>query len=154
MADGSRDAGFGVPGATLVHPSRSPCWRHRALDQALLNLSLVAASFCSAVPGLCHELGPAHGLPARAWGYMARHGQYVQHPRTRHTFGGWAPPISLILLPYLGSTHEKLSTVRVPFDAAFMFVQVKRLREMEGASTVMMFGQDQPIPLPEAQLHV
>ncbi|KAK2541972.1 hypothetical protein Q9966_003796 [Columba livia] len=32
--------------------------------------------------------------------------------------------------------------------------KVKRLREMEGASTVMMFGQDQPIPPPEAQLHV
>ncbi|OPJ86522.1 hypothetical protein AV530_006679 [Patagioenas fasciata monilis] len=32
--------------------------------------------------------------------------------------------------------------------------QVKRLREMEGASTVTMFGQDLPIPPPEAQLQV
>lgn len=64
---------------------------------------------------------------------MARHEQYAQHRRTGCTFGSWAPPISLIFLPHVESAHEKFSTVRVPFDAAFMFVQVKRLREMEGS---------------------
>ncbi|OPJ86524.1 hypothetical protein AV530_006679 [Patagioenas fasciata monilis] len=143
-------------------------WGHQKLNVRSLHKGTLQPE----VTGATCLLG---SLPESAFSWQPKHAAGSPHSAARGTSLGCssafpkdALPVSALLRrcspasDLLGTINQGLwlpgASRRALCSWAavqlWISLQVKRLREMEGASTVTMFGQDLPIPPPEAQLQV